>query len=210
MAVVNSTHRQLIQAGCVCRPSSSRYYNTTTRPPSRSYQGHHAPSPRSNANSVSSRYSRHRGDQEEADQQKPPIPRYLRREALSSATTPTSLPPSGTQSKRPTTDRTYAPRVASRDPATYRSRHYDPSNETQPKSEMRMLEPHVLSTRLRKLCDNGQLDAAVTMLKNAPLDAQNTPVWNTMIWESMKAKRFKLAYQLFVDVSIIAHVIRKI
>jgi hypothetical protein len=66
---------------------------------------------------------------------------------------------------------------------------------------MRLLEPHVLSARLRKLCDNGQLDAAVAMLKNAPLAAQNTPVWNTLIWECMKAKRFKLAYQLFIDVS---------
>jgi hypothetical protein len=41
------------------------------------------------------------------------------------------------------------------------------------------------------------------MLKNAPLDAQNTPVWNTLIWECMKAKRFKLAYQLFIDVSVV-------
>jgi hypothetical protein len=42
------------------------------------------------------------------------------------------------------------------------------------------------------------------MLKNAPLDAQNTPVWNTLIWECMKAKRFKLAYQLFIDVRVVA------
>jgi len=66
----------------------------------------------------------------------------------------------------------------------------------------RLLRPPVLSARLKKLCDEGEVDAAVSMLKNAPLDAQNTPVWNTLIWECMKSKRFKLAYQLFVDVSI--------
>jgi hypothetical protein len=64
-----------------------------------------------------------------------------------------------------------------------------------------LLQPHALSGRLRKMCDEGQLDQAVSTLKNAPLDAQNTPVWNTLIWECMKASRFKLGYQLFTDVS---------
>jgi hypothetical protein len=66
---------------------------------------------------------------------------------------------------------------------------------------MRLLEPHVLSERLKKLAEQkNQLDTAVAMLKNAPLAAQNTAVWNTLIWECMKARRFKLAYELFVDV----------
>lgn len=64
---------------------------------------------------------------------------------------------------------------------------------------MRLLEPHVLSGRLKKLADNDQLDTAVAMLKNAPLAAQNTPVWNTLIWECMKARRYKLGYDLFID-----------
>ncbi|KAJ6539331.1 hypothetical protein B0H19DRAFT_1269658 [Mycena capillaripes] len=65
---------------------------------------------------------------------------------------------------------------------------------------MRLLEPHVLSERLKKLAEQkNQLDTAVAMLKNAPLAAQNTAVWNTLIWECMKAKRFKLAYELFID-----------
>ncbi|KAJ7700086.1 hypothetical protein B0H17DRAFT_926007 [Mycena rosella] len=64
---------------------------------------------------------------------------------------------------------------------------------------MRLLEPHVLSRRLKNLAENNQLDSAVAMLKNAPLAAQNTPVWNTLIWECMKGRRFKLAYDLFVD-----------
>ena len=66
---------------------------------------------------------------------------------------------------------------------------------------MTLLEPHVLSERLKKLCSANRLDNAVSLLKNAPLDAQNTPVWNTLIWEAMKAKRFKLGYELYVDVS---------
>ena len=66
---------------------------------------------------------------------------------------------------------------------------------------MTLLEPHVLSERLKKLCNANQLDTAVSLLKNAPLDAQNTPVWNTLIWEAMKAKRFKLGYELYIDVS---------
>jgi hypothetical protein len=67
-------------------------------------------------------------------------------------------------------------------------------------SKQRFLEPHVLSARLKKLCETDQVDSAVTYLKGAPLDAQSTPVWNTLIWQCMKARRFKLAYQLFVDV----------
>jgi hypothetical protein len=66
---------------------------------------------------------------------------------------------------------------------------------------MKPLEPHVLSARLKRSCDEGKTDDAVFMLKNAPLDAQNTQVWNTLIWECLKVKRYQLAYQLFVDVS---------
>lgn len=74
-------------------------------------------------------------------------------------------------------------------------------------SNKRLLEPHVLSGRLKKLCDARKLEDAVYMLKNAPLDAQNTPVWNTLIWECMKAGRFQLGYQLFTDVSALLSVI---
>lgn len=65
----------------------------------------------------------------------------------------------------------------------------------------RLLEPHVLSQRLKALCDDGQLDAAVDMLKSSPKDAQSTPVWNTLIWEALKAQRWNLSYKLYTDVS---------
>ena len=64
----------------------------------------------------------------------------------------------------------------------------------------RLLEPHMLSQRIKNLCDELQLDAAVEMLKNAPKDAQSTPVWNTLIWEALKAERWNLAYKLYTDV----------
>lgn len=64
-----------------------------------------------------------------------------------------------------------------------------------------LLEPHVLSQRLKKLCESGQLEAAIDMLKNAPQGAQTTPVWNTLIWETLKAQRWNLSYKLYTDVS---------
>lgn len=134
------------------------------------------------------------------DYEQSQLPRYLRRESHhspSSSVATTERRPSRKQTKHGA-----SPTSISRK-SDYRSRHFDPSHEEKPRSEIRLLEPHVLSARLKKLCDTGQVDGAVSMLKNAPLDAQNTPVWNTLIWECMKAKRFKLAYQLFIDVNVI-------
>ncbi|KAG6817402.1 hypothetical protein H0H87_009046 [Tephrocybe sp. NHM501043] len=82
----------------------------------------------------------------------------------------------------------------------YRSRHFDPATApNQDKSAIKLLEPHTLSGRLKKLCDANKIDQAVAMLKSTPRDAQNTQVWNTLIWECMKAKRFNLSYQLYTD-----------
>ncbi|KAJ8453558.1 hypothetical protein ONZ45_g19669 [Pleurotus djamor] len=69
----------------------------------------------------------------------------------------------------------------------------------------KLLEPHVLSGRLKKLCDAGKIDDAITALKNAPLDAQNVPVWNTLIWECMKAQKYASAYKLFTDMKRRGH-----
>ncbi|KAG7449216.1 uncharacterized protein BT62DRAFT_1002786 [Guyanagaster necrorhizus] len=55
------------------------------------------------------------------------------------------------------------------------------------------------------LCDEGQVDAAVSMLKNSPRDAQNVPVWNTVIWECLKQKQFQLSYQLYTDMKRRGH-----
>lgn len=126
------------------------------------------------------------------------LPRYIRRGAPS-----TSVLTQEHIRSRKQTKQGPSPKPSSRE-SVYRSRHFNPAHEEKPRSEIRLLEPHVLSTRLKKLCDRGQIENAVSTLKNAPLDAQNTPVWNTLIWECMKAKRFKLAYQIFIDVRDVA------
>ncbi|TFK75914.1 hypothetical protein BDN72DRAFT_831351 [Pluteus cervinus] len=113
------------------------------------------------------------------------VPRYLRRAPAPQET----QNPTGIKSATSTTTK-------------YRSRHYDPSHEaekTKKDGEIRLLEPFVLSARLKKLCDAGKVEEAVAMLKNAPLDASNTAVWNTLIWECMKARKFTVAYKLYVD-----------
>ncbi len=84
-------------------------------------------------------------------------------------------------------------------PKQYRSRHYVPFTDEQ-RALLPKLEPHELSRRLKILCDEGQLDAAISMLKNTPRDAQNAPVWNTVIWECLKQKQYQLSYQLYTDV----------
>lgn len=84
--------------------------------------------------------------------------------------------------------------------ASWRTASQRPPAAEGPDASKRLLTPYVLSGRLQKLCDDDQLDAAVDMLQNAPLDAQNVPVWNNVIREALIARRSKLAYQLFVDV----------
>ncbi|RDB22854.1 hypothetical protein Hypma_010203 [Hypsizygus marmoreus] len=176
-------HRQLelAQLSCCC---AARCYASLSRPQTRiQYDEGYA-----NARPSPSRTPYRRGDRpiENAERELPQLPRYLRREARATPQAPLDKRDSDTFPSQA------APRV-------YRSRHLDPTQKQESKVAIKLLEPHVLSTRLKKLCDANKLDAAITMLKNAPLDAQNTPVWNTCIWESMKAKRFKLGYQLFID-----------
>ena len=132
----------------------------------------------------------------------PKIPRFIRRQQLQEG----SFKNHAQQIAGKV--RAQSPSLSSRESPTHRSRHYDPSNES-PKANIRLLEPHVLSGRLKNLCDSNKVDDAVHMLKNTPLDAQNTQVWNTLIWEALKVKRFKLGYQLFIDVSILFFIINQ-
>jgi hypothetical protein len=44
------------------------------------------------------------------------------------------------------------------------------------------------------------VDLAVTALQEAPQNAQNIKVWNTIIQQCMDAKKYKLAYTVFTDV----------
>ena len=142
--------------------------------------GHHA----RRFNSVRHSYRQHSSKEAEVAQ----LSRFLRRQQQFQ---PKATAPGSVKGKRS------EPNPA---PTTFRSRHYDFLKEV-PKTAMKPLEPHVLSARLKRSCEEGKVDDAVFMLKNAPLDAQNTQVWNTLIWECLKVKRYQLAYQLFVDVS---------
>lgn len=72
------------------------------------------------------------------------------------------------------------------------------------------MDPYILAKRIRRICEEGKVDEAVTYLKNAPRDAMNTVVWNTMLWEALKVSRFQLAYSLYVDVSCASSLSRKI
>lgn len=40
------------------------------------------------------------------------------------------------------------------------------------------------------------------MLKELPLDSQNTAVWNLVLKELLKSKKYKVAYQQFIDVRL--------
>lgn len=75
-----------------------------------------------------------------------------------------------------------------------------PSTSGNPADTKRLLSPYTLAGRLRALCDKGAMDDAVEMLKNTPLDAQNIKVWNAMITSAFVARRYRLAWELFVDV----------
>lgn len=43
-------------------------------------------------------------------------------------------------------------------------------------------------------------EKALVMLKELPLDSQNTAVWNLVLKELLKSKKYKVAYQQFIDV----------
>ena len=75
----------------------------------------------------------------------------------------------------------------------------NPSNAN-PEGTKRLLEPYVLSQRLTNLAKQGQLDEAVDMLRNSPLDASNVATWNTLLLHCMMEKRFKLGHKVFADV----------
>lgn len=79
-------------------------------------------------------------------------------------------------------------------------RYKVPSKSSQPE-DRRLLRPSMLADRVKAAADSGSLDDAVLLVKNAPIDAQNVIVWNTLLSEAMRYRRYKLAYSLFNDVS---------
>ena len=139
--------------------------------------------------------ARHSLPPDESQSTEPQIPRYLRRQRLQ-------------MEKREEGRRVL---LRQNDTSKYRSKRLTrdsiTARETN-KERLKLLEPHVLSQRIKKLCDRDKLDDAVSLLKNSPLAAQNTPAWNTLIWETMKVKRYKLAYSLYTDVRRLLQILK--
>ncbi|KAJ7781255.1 pentatricopeptide repeat-containing protein [Mycena metata] len=179
----------------LCRPSTSRCLATDARAPRRSRDDSQRPPSRRAPYSEDSERGPKFAAPSRAGPSQSSRPRWSKDPAAAHGGDPSSPPRyirRAVDNALKSSPKSDAPRDS-----RFRSRHYDPSREKSP--TMRLLEPHVLSGRLKKLAEDNQLDTAVAMLKNAPLAAQSTPVWNTLIWECMKAKRFKLAYDLFID-----------
>ena len=73
----------------------------------------------------------------------------------------------------------------------------------QPLSEQRhLLQPYDLSQQLIALCKQGDVDVAVNWLQRSPKNAQNVKVWNTLIQQCLVAKKYKLAFCVFIDVRL--------
>jgi hypothetical protein len=67
------------------------------------------------------------------------------------------------------------------------------------------LRPYEVAARVNILLGENKLDHAVTMVENLPLDSVNVVVWNTLITAAIQAARYKLAFELYYDVSPLFH-----
>jgi hypothetical protein len=105
--------------------------------------------------------------------------------------------PSTASTRTAATDsvRSVKPSAAPRPPRS--SAEEAPSHGNRKRS---LLQPYELSRRLITLCESGDVDLAVTTLQRAPRNAQNIKVWNTLVQQCMDAKKYKLAYKVFIDV----------
>ena len=63
------------------------------------------------------------------------------------------------------------------------------------------LKPYEVAARVNILVHENKLEHAITMVENLPLDTVNVVVWNTLISAAIKATRYKLAFELYYDVS---------
>lgn len=109
------------------------------------------------------------------------------------------------QPREGTSTREFIYRQAREEKPTREFKRYDRGPRQSPTDQeggRRLLRPPELARRLQALAARGLVDDAAEMLQNAPLDAQNLVVWNTMIKLAMEARKFKLGYSLYTDVSL--------
>ncbi|KAI0776054.1 hypothetical protein BD413DRAFT_469635 [Trametes elegans] len=74
-----------------------------------------------------------------------------------------------------------------------------PKDAQDQRQSKRLLKPSTVSTIVNGMCAEQRLDAAIDYVQSLPLDAQNAPVWNTLIAHAGTAGRYRLAYQLYID-----------
>lgn len=70
------------------------------------------------------------------------------------------------------------------------------------------LKPHKVSIAVKALAEQQELDKAIEYVSNLPSAALNTPVWNTLISEVYKARKFNLAWQLYNTVRLSLHLFK--
>ena len=86
----------------------------------------------------------------------------------------------------------------------FKARQEDRRDDSRPSEQPRygkLLIPYDLSQRVEALCRDGNLSKAISIVKEAPLDAQNTIVWGSLIRSVILAGRYQEAYRLFIDVN---------
>jgi hypothetical protein len=125
--------------------------------------------------------------------------RAVRREVLQPPRRLRTLQDGPTGSSRPRSKPTKEPRKPSTGP-----RLTGPAPRTPDGAPKFPLSPDILSGRIKALAADGRIDDAVASMKTAPSDAQNVPAWNTLIWECMRARKYQLAYKIYVDVRVIS------
>lgn len=83
----------------------------------------------------------------------------------------------------------------------YKSRRFERTQDGEEEAPKRLLKPHQVSGRVHKMCEQGDIEDAVKYVQSMPLDALNNVVWNTLISQAGHVKRFRLAHEVYTDVS---------
>ncbi len=83
----------------------------------------------------------------------------------------------------------------------YKSRRFEGTRDGEQEAPKRLLKPYQVSARVHKMCGEGNIEDAVKYVQSMPLDALNIVVWNTLISQAGHVKRFRLAHEVYTDVS---------
>jgi hypothetical protein len=62
--------------------------------------------------------------------------------------------------------------------------------------------PYDNAVKAATIASRGDLENALEMIKNSPIESQSTKVWNTLIKQAVVAERFKMSYNIFIEARI--------